>query len=108
MKSDPINTRDCKGEVDGQPDPLQKALDYHRAGLCVLRIRRDGSKAPAEITWPDKDEAGKPRRPTEAEIIARFGGPAKRRPGVAIACGTVSSNLAVFAWSTSTSLATSP
>lgn len=65
---------------------LQTALAYHAAGLGVIPIRSDGSKAPAL-----------PRRhpylyqhPTEADLHRWFG---TSRHGIAIACGAVSGQL---------------
>jgi putative DNA primase/helicase len=78
------------GGTDGSP--LDYALRYRAAVLCPLPIRRDGSKAPAVGTWPDRDARGKPRLPTEAELRQRFAA----GPGVAVAAGAVSRNLAVL------------
>jgi putative DNA primase/helicase len=65
---------------------LQVALAYHAAGLGVIPIRPDGSKAPAL-------SRGHPylqRRPTPADLRRWF---AAGRNGIAIACGAVSGNL---------------
>jgi putative DNA primase/helicase len=65
---------------------LETALAYHAAGLGVLPVRPDGSKAPAL-------GAGHPylrRRPTEEDLRRWF---ASGRNGIGIACGRVSGNL---------------
>ena len=65
---------------------LEAALAYLRAGLGVLPVRPDGSKAPAL-------PRGHPwlrRRATEADLRRWF---APGRNGIGIACGAVSGNL---------------
>src|SRR3954447_120772 len=65
---------------------LEVALAYLRAGLGVLPVRPDGSKAPAL-------PRGHPwlrRRATEADLRRWF---APGRNGIGIACGAVSGNL---------------
>lgn len=68
-------------------DVLETALRYARAGLSVLPVRSDGSKAPALKTW----EPLQKRLPTEDEIREWFGNGARR--GVAVVCGAVSGGL---------------
>ena len=70
--------------VDG---PLAAALSYFSAGLSVVPIRRDGSKAPALRSWKTYQE----RLPTEAEVRRWFAGPDP--PGVAVIGGDVSGGL---------------
>jgi putative DNA primase/helicase len=65
---------------------LEAALAYHRAGLAVVPIRPDGSKAPAL-------PAGHPylrERPTEGELLRWF---SPRRNGIGVVCGRVSGQL---------------
>jgi putative DNA primase/helicase len=65
---------------------LQIALAYHPAGLGVIPVRPDGSKAPAL-------PRGHPylyQRPTEADVHRWF---STSRNGIAIACGAVSGQL---------------
>jgi hypothetical protein len=72
---------------NGKPDPLAAALRYLAAGLSVIPIRRDGSKAPACDTWtPYQDEP-----PTREQVEGWFAG--DNPPGVAIICGEVSGSL---------------
>jgi hypothetical protein len=69
--------------------PLAAALRYLEAGLSVIPIKRDGSKAPP-VRWdPYKD-----RLPTKDEVLAWFSG--ERSPGVGIVGGMVSGNLLVL------------
>ena len=70
-------------------DLLETARAYVRAGLSVLPVRADGSKA-AAVKWAELQE----RFPTPDELAAWF---APHRPvGVAVVCGKVSGNLAVL------------
>lgn len=74
------------------PQMLEAALAYTEAGLSVLPIRADGSKAPALL-------AGDPvlsrkRRATEGDLAAWFGD--GRAIGLAVQCGAVSGGLAVL------------
>jgi putative DNA primase/helicase len=65
---------------------LEIALDYHLAGLSVLPIRPDGSKAPAL-------RAGHPflhTRPSRTDLQVWF---TSGRNGIAIGCGPISGNL---------------
>jgi putative DNA primase/helicase len=65
---------------------LETALAYHAAGLGLLPVRPNGSKAPA--LW-----RGHPylrRRPREEDLYRWF---ARGRNGIGIACGLVSGNL---------------
>lgn len=69
---------------------LTAAIEYHRAGLSVIPIRADGSKAPAlpknhDVLW-------RRRRATELEITVWH----KRLCGIAIQCGAVSGHLEVL------------
>lgn len=70
-------------------DLLAVARAYVAAGLSVIPVRADGSKA-AALKWGDLQE----RVPTDAELAAWF---APNKPvGIAIVCGKVSGNLAVL------------
>jgi putative DNA primase/helicase len=73
-----------------KPGVLELALGYVAAGLCVLPIKPDGSKAPALASW---DEF-KARLPTEAEVRRWFAAP--KPLGVAIVGGAVSGGLLVL------------
>ncbi len=68
---------------------LSSALEYLSAGLSVIPIRADGSKAPACSSWDEY----KTRLPTEDEIHGWFNAGLL---GVAIIGGAVSGNLAVI------------
>ncbi len=70
-------------------DLLDVALRYQRAGLSVLPIRADGSKAPALSGWKELQS----RLPTEEELRQWFGGALR---GVGVVAGAVSGNLAVI------------
>lgn len=59
------------------------------AGLSVIPIRVDGSKAPAVNSW----KIFQSRQPFQQEIEGWFG---KSELGIAVVCGTVSGNLEVF------------
>ncbi len=70
-------------------DLLTVARLYVAAGLSVIPVRADGSKA-AAIKWGEFQE----RFPTDDELAAWF---APNKPvGIAIVCGKVSGNLAVL------------
>ncbi len=71
------------------PPILETARRYLAAGLSVIPVRADGSKA-AAVKW---DEF-KDRMPTDAELVLWFG--SGRAVGLAIVCGKVSGNLAVM------------
>lgn len=62
---------------------LQTALQFHRAGVCVLRVKEDGSKAPWIDTWKNMG------RPTEEQIHRDFA----EAQGIGILTGTRSGNL---------------
>jgi putative DNA primase/helicase len=66
---------------------LAAARAYVRAGLSVLPVRSDGSKAPATPKWKDYQY----RLPTEAEIEEWFG--KGQRTGIGIISGAVSGGL---------------
>lgn len=65
---------------------LQAALNFHDAGVSVVPVRADGSKAPIG-SW----KAYQSQRPTREEIIAWFS-PATAQ-GVGVICGAVSGGL---------------
>jgi putative DNA primase/helicase len=74
---------------------FESALAYHRAGLGVIPIRPDGSKAPAL-------PRGHPylyRRPTEADLARWF---AAGRHGIGVVCGAVSGGLETLDFETVT------
>jgi P4 family phage/plasmid primase-like protien len=66
---------------------LDAALGYLRAGLSVLPIKRDGSKAPAVQAWKKYQQ----HRPTEAEAREWFD--RADPPGIAVLGGAVSEGL---------------
>lgn len=70
-------------------DVLAAARCYLAAGLSVIPVHADGSKA-AATKWGEYKE----RVPTEAELVEWFA--PHRAVGVAIVCGKVSGNLAVL------------
>jgi hypothetical protein len=89
------------GDDATPPDTLALALGYVRAGLSVIPIARDGSKAPNWQSLPqewDEKQARyrhvwtpfQGRLPTKAELYAWFKRPDP--PGVAIVGGGVSGN----------------
>jgi hypothetical protein len=105
MKSIPERQGGAKGAGQAAKSstwsPLEAALSYVRAGLSVIPIRRDGSKAPDGRLLPrlPKGENGKPvsswdpfkeRLPTEDELRQWFD--RLTPPGVAVMCGKVSGN----------------
>lgn len=68
---------------------LDIARGYVAAGLSVIPIRPDGSKAPAVASWRQYQH----RLPTDAELHLWF---AAGRNGIAVLCGKVSGNLEVL------------
>jgi putative DNA primase/helicase len=68
---------------------LDWALLYVAAGLSVIPIRPDGSKAPALPRWKQYQE----RLPTSAELEQWFGGGIF---GIAVLAGRVSGNLEIL------------
>jgi hypothetical protein len=79
------NTEGKKQEPAGAGTPLTIALSYLRAGLSVIPVRADGSKAPP-VAWTPYQQ----HLPTEAELQRWF---ADGRHGMALVCGEVSGNL---------------
>lgn len=73
---------------------LDIALGYLAAGLSVITVRPDGSKAPAEKGW----RAYSSRRPTEGELHTWFGN--GHTYGIGIPGGPASGNLAVLDFET--------
>jgi hypothetical protein len=69
---------------------LAAARRYVAAGLSVIPVRLDGSKAPALDGWREFSE----RRPTAAELVDWFAEPV--RHGIGIPGGPASGNLIVF------------
>ncbi|MGW0169529.1 bifunctional DNA primase/polymerase [Streptomyces sp. NPDC003343] len=69
------------------PDLRAAARELHDAGLCVLPIKADGSKAPAVRSWTPY----KVHRSTPAEHDQWFGG--DRTAGIATVYGAVSGNV---------------
>jgi hypothetical protein len=63
---------------------LDAALAAYDAGLCIMRPKVDGSKAP-EGAWPDYQK----QRPSRQEVERCFGS----SPGLGAVCGAVSGNL---------------
>jgi hypothetical protein len=69
---------------------LDTARRYLAAGLSVLPIRPDGSKAPALDSWDELQE----RQPSLQELADWFGGP--QEVGIGVVCGKASGNLLVL------------
>ncbi|MGJ5898582.1 DUF927 domain-containing protein [Streptomyces niveiscabiei] len=69
------------------PDLRAAARELHDAGLCVLPIKADGSKAPSVRSWTPYKLA----RSTPAEHDSWFGG--DRPAGIAVVYGAVSGNV---------------
>lgn len=76
--------------------PLEAAHRYLAAGLSVIPIRPDGSKAPALDEWKTLQQ----RQPTEEELQEWFGN--GHSCGVGIVCGPVSRGLEVLDFETGT------
>ncbi|HUE71267.1 MAG TPA: bifunctional DNA primase/polymerase [Pirellulaceae bacterium] len=70
---------------------LPVAESYAKAGLSVIPIKPDGTKAPAVAKWKPYQR----RRATGKELRAWFGQSAKSPNGIAVVCGSVSGNLEV-------------
>lgn len=75
---------------------LEHARRYVAAGLSVIPVRADGSKAPA--LKAGEVEQYRERYPTDAELVEWFGG--NRAVGLAVVCGKISGNLAVMDFET--------
>jgi hypothetical protein len=71
-------------------DFISTAVCYTEAGLSVIPVRADGSKAPALKEWTSFQH----HLPSEDELRQWFGNGVKR--GIAVVCGAVSGNLAVL------------
>lgn len=69
---------------------LDTAAGYVAAGLSVIPVRADGSKAPALPGWRVYSK----RLPTDDELLAWF--PRGASAGVGVPCGPASGNLAVL------------
>jgi len=74
----------------GTDDYLSIAMRYTAAGLAVIPVRADGSKAPALKEWMSFQH----RLPNEEELRSWFGNGVKR--GIAVVCGAVSGSLAAL------------
>lgn len=72
------------------------ARAYLLAGLSVIPVRTDGTKAPAEAGWRQFAE----RRATADEVGAWFGPGARHQYGIGIVGGAASGNLAVLDFET--------
>lgn len=75
---------------DGKSPLLEVARRYVAAGLSVIPIRADGSKAPAVAKWAEYAE----RFPDDHELSHWFA--PERAVGIGVVCGKVSGNLAVL------------
>ena len=69
-------------------DAKRAALAYHDAGLCILPVRKDGTKRPDVQAWSEYQKQRPPR-----ELVKRW---FLRCQGVGIVCGQVSGNLEVI------------
>ena len=65
---------------------LEAARSYHAAGLCLIPIRADGSKAPDVAGWKSYQS----QRPSKGQLRAWFGNGTAR--GIGIVWGGVSGN----------------
>src|ERR1051325_1347813 len=70
--------------------PLEHARAYIAAGICVIPIRRDGSKAPAVSSWKRFET----ELPTDVELLQWFG--CKTPSGMATLGGAISGGLEVL------------
>lgn len=68
---------------------LEYARAYVAAGLCVIPIRPDGSKAPALGSWKKYQS----ELPADADLALWFG---DGRNGIAVICGAISGGLEVL------------
>ena len=64
------------------------AVEYRDAGISIIPLRLDGSKAPAVTSWTPYRE----RLATDAELDQWF----DRPQGIGLVCGTVSGGLEVI------------
>jgi putative DNA primase/helicase len=83
--------------ANGHPLPRELALAYLAAGLSVLPIRRDGTKAPDGRLVPSWSPYQQ-ERASEATVRGWFDRP--EPPGVAVVCGAVSGSLEVIDFDT--------
>ena len=67
-------------------DLLTAARRLHAAGLRVIPVKADGSKAPALRRWPEY-------RTTEADLDRWFGGPSPRYVALGMVCGPEAGNV---------------
>jgi hypothetical protein len=77
-------------EAIEQNNLLEVARGYVRAGLSVIPVKADGSKAPLLSGW----RAYSDRLPTDAELVEWFGGGATA--GLGVVPGPASGNLVVL------------
>jgi len=78
----------ANGDGHKNPSTLEIARQYRRAGLSIIPIRPDGSKAPALPSWKEFQE----RQMTEEELPQHF----STENGIGIICGAVSGHLEVI------------
>src|SRR5687768_8266294 len=69
---------------------LEAARRYVAAGLSVIPVKADGSKAPKHTGWRQYAT----RQPTDAELVAWFGG--ADEVGIGVVPGPASGNLVVL------------
>src|SRR4051794_24084233 len=84
---------DPRPDTGGAGDLLSLARKYVAAGLSVIPIKADGSKAPALAEWKEFQRG----RPTPAELVQWF---ARGEAGIGIPCGAVSGGLAALDFET--------
>ena len=77
----------CQTVLSDAREVLRIALDYRSAGLSVIPVKTDGSKAPALSSWT----AFMVSLASESRIRSWFS--KANPPGIGIACGKASSNL---------------
>lgn len=81
-----MSIADDLASVPGPVTLYPTARELHRAGLNVIPVRCDGSKAPALKAWQR-------RRTTPADLAAWFGGPCPRHAALGVATGALSGGL---------------
>ncbi|MGI8313454.1 AAA family ATPase [Saccharopolyspora hattusasensis] len=97
-RDDPASTAVVDGEVVERSaaqatggvswdSTLQAARAWSAAGVSVIPVCTDGSKAPALKSWTEFQQ----RRPTDAELLGWFG--EQDRYGIGLVCGAVSGDL---------------
>jgi hypothetical protein len=82
-----VNTASAQDADGSTPDLRHAAAELHNAGLCVLPVKADGTKAPDVRSWTPY----KTTRSTPEEQDRWFNG--ARRTGIGVIYGAVSGNV---------------